>query len=141
MEHPDSEGTRIDIGFGRLKSLEDLVDGWDRHVRRLVAEGPLRMSDDSPERVLWGVHDYAAALHLRDFVDIASQKTGEVPGGLGNRLAAADNNFRTFTRKDLAGWLPRAIPEAASRSGWWWRRIPNHGPVADELRRLCAAVP
>jgi hypothetical protein len=140
MVHPENADDRFDIGHGRLKSLEQLVDGWNRHVERLVAEGTRHMSEDSPETVLWGVHDYAAALHLRDLVEGASHNPSTMQTELAERLRSADAKFISFTKKDLAGWLPRAIPEAGSRPEWWWRRIPKRGPVVDELRTFIAAV-
>lgn len=110
------------VVFGnRPRPLLELVDSWCRHVLRLAREADAEDAD-----LAWGVHDYVAALCIRDAVDEGLGGQGAVPA----TIEIADELFLRFTRPDDQDRLRLVEPP---RDQWWWHRVPTTGPVAAEL--------
>jgi hypothetical protein len=123
------------ISPGRERSLAVLVDGWCRHVARLESEsGSMHATDGGS----WTVHDYIAALLIRDWV---SEGLMLVPEPLRERVGKlvewCDVQLLSFTEPDGAKLFARFASEASGEDlagkGWWWNRIPSSGPVLEDL--------
>jgi hypothetical protein len=118
------------LGPSHEVRLEDLVDSWEKHVRRLKREAA------APERAeSWGVFDVIAALHLRDFLerslwDLSIEDRAEAQAA----ISATDREYRSFTEGDSAGRLSRL--DGAAHSSWWWDRVPMIGLARRELDEM-----
>jgi hypothetical protein len=121
----------IDIGYGRTRTMYDLILGWAAHVRKLKEELTASLSTNP---AVWNEHDYVAALFIRDFVETGLSLLG---GGLvstAQRLVAqADAEFNSFTQDGYLALLAQVAQVGAEDRGWWWDRIPTAGPVWDHL--------
>jgi hypothetical protein len=124
------EATAFDLGHGTSRSVADLVVGWAAHVNKLHAEQYLRPGEDNEA---WTAHDYVAALIIRDFVERALR---ELPRVVEDHAFTAvtkhDELLRSFTEPDSTGILQRFAAEEWN-SNWWWQRLPQSGPVRQEL--------
>ncbi len=134
MEDRESlELVTVAMPYGRTKTLAELVNGWDEHVKRLRAEEHRSSEDPS----VWGAHDYLAALHLRDLVIAgADQSPSEIREVALRLVASVDEAFRAFTEPDSVGVVDRFSGEQHSESEWWWKRLPKSGPVREELLHI-----
>jgi hypothetical protein len=45
----------------------------------------------------------------------------------------ADELFRSFTEGVGSTWVDSIGLADEKGGGWWWARVPSHGPVRDEL--------
>lgn len=122
--------TPIDLGHGRRSTLLELIEAWAAHVLRLHSD----VLEPSPDGDAWGIDDFVAALFLRDQTERGLQASGTPRPAL---LEATDRLFLSFTTMDGRGLVPKVEP-AATLTEWWWLRIPNSGPVADEFNLLAA---
>jgi len=111
--------------------LGDLVEAWRGHIDRLLREQDSTLEDHS----VWGAHDYAAALHLRDGV---ARGLNTLPDeGRFDAISlvrSVDEIFMQFTEPDIACLVVRFLATDECRREWWWYRIPTRGPVRDELQ-------
>ncbi|GIH01964.1 hypothetical protein Rhe02_00310 [Rhizocola hellebori] len=129
------EATPVDLGHGRSRSVADLVVSWAGHVNRLHAEQYLRPGEDNEA---WTAHDYVAALIIRDFVERALRllpRTAEDHAF--TAVTKHDELLRSFTEPDATGVLQRFAPDEWN-AGWWWQRLPQSGPVRQELDAFAA---
>jgi hypothetical protein len=46
-------------------------------------------------------------------------------------VAEADARFRSYTVDDTAGRLAKVAHVGPASRGWWWRRVPDSGPIAE----------
>lgn len=105
----------------------ELSVAWAQHVDRLAKESGSKYSHEDD---VWGVYDFVAALWIRERLE--SRLIGDAT--LREELSAnSDEMFLQFTRNDDDGRLAEYIDPASTDLGWWWRRIPQSGPVADDL--------
>jgi hypothetical protein len=110
-------------------STGELVSAWAQHVSRLIEE-----SVAADPMTAWGVDDYVATLFIRDFLaDALEDSEAAAAQALAAAVAPTDEAFRQFTQPDpeRSVWRATRFEEG---TGWWWRRIPRHGPVLEELR-------
>lgn len=112
-------------------TLGELVDGWQQHVQRFVAE----LDTDPHDRTTWGVHDYIGALHLRDAVErgLALLQDGEQADAI-RHVTPVDRKLEEQTEPDEAALLG-VFPSDSSGGSWWWHRVPTRGPIRTELGR------
>jgi hypothetical protein len=89
--------------------------------------------DSYPE----AIDDYTNDLCVRDLIDdvLESDPGRHLDSILRPVIDAADAEFWDRTRPDDAEAVGRFF-NIASRSGWWWRRRPTGGPLADYLSRV-----
>ena len=122
--------TKIDMGNGKTISGLDLVDSWSARVLRLFHEAndPHSMSMSS----CWGVHDFIAALFIRDHLDNGIHHVNHEGEADPFAVQVADELFQSFTVLDAKGRL-RTARSDLSHEPWWWQRIPSRGPIRDEL--------
>jgi len=123
----------VDVGDGRSAQALDLVDSWASHVLRFCKESSTTSNDSD---LAWGVHDWVAALYIRDRVQHAVDSQlndAQLPA----TVQVADELFRSFTTLDDDNRLRLAASDLP-REPWWWARIPVGGPVATELSQIVA---
>jgi hypothetical protein len=144
-ERPDElrslfdEGELAEIRSNRLRLSEsteldaiDLAVAWASKVRKIDLDRALPWSDHS----VWNEHDLAGAMFWRDFLrDCLSRLRPPLRARLERFVAEADERFRAITVED-SGERMSAIAEVdlAGRS-WWWYRVPDTGPIAEDLAR------
>lgn len=121
---------QIQLRPGLTRTLEELLEGWERHVLRLSSEMSERMTETT-----WGAHDYFAALHLRDVIeDGRFQLDHHADEELSLRLGLSEETFLAFTEVDHNDSVVRFGEQSvAPHDRWWWRRIPRAGLVRSEL--------
>jgi hypothetical protein len=124
----------ITVEFGnRDRSLLSLIDAWSAHVLKLYEELDLDLDDLTAST--WNADDLVGAYILRDAVETGLNQlhglTGE-PREVAS-LRATDQLLVTFTFDDADGLLNRRMANVSERSGWWWRRLPQRGPVIQDL--------
>jgi hypothetical protein len=113
-----------------VASCLDLIDSWSAHVLRLGQEGNASESSESD----WSVHDYIAALYIRDQVQrCINQATSDVDD-CPFTVLTADELLRSFTLVDTDNLMHRVRSDLPSEP-WWWGRIPARGPIARDLQR------
>ncbi len=87
------------------------------------------------------VDDYTNDLSSRDYLAQAiAEAAPELRREIDDQLAAADERFRASTVEDDEGRLGRYFAIRPD-DGWWWRRRPSTGPLADYLARDGRTVP
>lgn len=127
MKLADTAGIFVRFGPAE-RSLLDLIDGWCGHVMKLYDDA------SSPADDAWTVHDLIASLYLRDAVQAGIDTGGEEAASI-SAVSAADEVFKSLTMEDPDGLLRRFDPDVRLFP-WWWKRLPSHGPIADEILRL-----
>jgi hypothetical protein len=120
------------LGESTERDAIDLAVAWAAHVRKIDDDRALPWSD----RSVWTEHDFAAALHMRDFVQTALDR---LPPTLRERMqqvvAGTDEQFRSYTVDDPRGRMATVAGVDLAGRGWWWRRVPGTGPIAEDLAR------
>jgi hypothetical protein len=122
------------IPFGREQVVDALrfADGWASRVAKFDADRALAWTD----RTVWNEHDLAGSLHQRDFLERAM---AQLPAELRERLAAwvagVDDRFRSYTVDDSDGKMAKVAEVELGGRGWWWRRVPDSGPIVEDLAR------
>lgn len=127
-----SEGSSQNGGTSRSSrgSFRELATAWTQHVQRLVSE----QDKDIAESSVWGIHDYIAALYIRDRVSVARESGQEIISEKDmSQLDLVDRDFTVYTELDHGSLLTKIEPVEPDDSAWWWRRIPRKGPVRQEL--------
>ena len=128
-------GVYVDIGYGRSRSMYDLIVGWANHVARLKAEQSESLSTNP---TLWNEHDYVAALGIRDFVEKGLTTLDVDLDGIARALVSrVDVEYVSFTQeqegsRDLLSRVAEVEPVGRE---WWWNRIPKVGFILDALNR------
>ena len=116
-----------DTGLG----LTDLLGAWWEHLSKFEADLSLSLDDHS----VWGVHDYIAALIIRDHLARAMLRVEPIlVGQVESVVAEVDRQFMDFTECDEDGCTERTDGRKDLSRGWWWKRVPMRGPVREELR-------
>ncbi|WP_203668761.1 hypothetical protein [Cellulomonas pakistanensis] len=117
-----------------VHTLAELVGAWGHHVSRLEREARAHPAAGSRERAdVWGVYDLIAANYLRDVLEPLMQALGDRErADMRSALDAVDQRFLGFTVPDVHKIVQR-IDGGGPRSAWWWNRIPERGPVLDDV--------
>jgi hypothetical protein len=107
-------------GWAEFVSVARALNGWDELSRTL-------------NRYEATIDDYTNDLYDREVLDLALKS---LPAQLREKLAAAidpiDERFRQASVADTDHQLGR-FHRIDDMPGWWWRRIPSEGPLADYL--------
>jgi hypothetical protein len=118
------------LGEDTERDAIDLAIGWAKHVQKIDADRSLAWSD----RSVWTEHDLAAALFLRDFLQLALDRLSpSVKERLGRYVAATDGQFRSYTIEDPEGRMAAVAHVDLTGKPWWWHRVPISGPIAEDL--------
>lgn len=126
-----------EVQDGSVGTLGDRIENWGAHVLRICREADLVDLHDP-----WGVHDFVAALYIRDAVERGLSSVsweGEPPALVG----AVDDLLRSASEPVPEGSLSIVHPDVP-RMPWWWQLQPRRGPIREELdsiRRLLSGGP
>lgn len=130
-EQAELEACRYQVTPDTSLSVIQLAAGWACHVRKISTDRT--MPPDDPHT--WGPYDLVAALHLRDFL---ARCTERLPRELRDKVIAAtlpyDQMFRDITQPDDDQLVALIEDESVAGKSWWWHRIPDSGPMLDELK-------
>jgi hypothetical protein len=120
------------LADGTESDAIDLAVAWTLHVRKIDQDRALPWSD----RTVWTEHDLAGALFLRDRVETA---LNTLPSTLATKLRTyvdtSDAVFRSFTIDDSGERMAKIASVDVAGRGWWWFRVPDSGPIAQDLAR------
>lgn len=132
-ERTELESCRYQVTPEKSLSVIELAAAWAAHVHKIGADRT--MPPDDPRT--WGPYDLVAALHIRDFIACCVHR---LPPELRDKVIAAilpyDQMFREMTQSDDSQLVARIEEESVEGKPWWWHRIPDSGPLLDELRAL-----
>lgn len=79
------------------------------------------------------VDDYTNDLCSRDYLAlVAARASRGLSREIDQHVAPIDDSFRRTTLEDTDGRLARFF-RIDRKDGWWWRRRPSSGPLADYL--------
>lgn len=133
----DSELAQIaarPVRLGAERSLDavELAASWASRVEKIDRDRTLPWTD----RTVWNEHDLAGSLFVRDFLQEALDG---LPARLQERLVVvvgtADERFRSYTVADPEGRMGRIADVDLAGRGWWWSRVPQTGPIVEDLAR------
>jgi hypothetical protein len=129
-----SEEAILDQISSRLRA-----QGWAKHV---TVESLLRdwqKLSVSVDRYPMVVEDYLNDLTARDGLEIVLADCPEVlRPKVEHAIGEADKEFFARTQADLERTLERCF-RIDELSGWWWRRRPAAGPLAEFLTKPSTA--
>jgi len=126
------EARAVPLSPARSADALELAAGWAGRVEKIDRDRALPWSD----RTVWNEHDLAGSLFLRDSLQQALDGLPEsIRGKLADWVAAADERFRGYTVEDAEGRMSRVAEVELGGRGWWWRRIPDSGPILEDLAR------
>lgn len=124
---------KVPVGAGRELDIPSALEAWRLHVEKIEQDLELPDSNQS----IWGVHDYIAALTLRDFVTAGIEALEcELVNKVYPLLAEIDQRFMSYTEDDEIRSLWKIDQTRATSDRWWWRRIPAYGPIRRELDQM-----
>jgi BMFP domain-containing protein YqiC len=90
-----------------------------------------------PDPKIWGAYDLVGTLFNRDKVEAMLAR---LPEALADKVRGVvdefDEEYRAITVDDDRGEIVEIGDVSRDRDGWWWHRIPDRGPVREELDRL-----
>jgi len=108
----------------------DLAVGWMNDVQKIDEDRALPSSN----RSIWTEHDLAGTLFLRDFLQKAlDQLSPSVKSRMEDYVRQTDERFRSYTVDDPAGRMAAVAAVDLATRPWWWRRVPESGPIAEFL--------
>jgi hypothetical protein len=120
------------LADGTKSDAIDLAVAWALHVRKIDQDRALPWSD----RSVWTEYDLAGALFLRDRVENALNK---LPSTLAIKLRTyvdtSDAAFHSFTIEDYGERIAKIASVDVIGRGWWWFRVPDSGPIAQDLAK------
>lgn len=132
-ERMELQACRYQVTPDTSLSIIQLAASWAAHVRKIGADRT--MPPDHPRT--WGPYDLVAALHIRDFLArCADQLSPELKAKVITRILPYDQMFQDITQPDDNQLVARIEGESVADKPWWWHRIPDSGPMLDELRAL-----
>lgn len=132
-ERAELDPYRYQVTPHKSLNVVELATAWAAHVRKLDADRT--MPPDDPRT--WGPYDLVAALHIRDFlVRCAEQLPAELKDRVAATVAPSDQLFQEITQPDDGQLVARVEQESVAGRPWWWHRVPDSGPLLDELRAL-----
>jgi hypothetical protein len=111
----------------------DLMVAWGLHVEKIDLDRASTVSDPGA----WGPHDLVAALFIRDFLEANVLK---LPPALHAKVmtfvSGYDERFRSVTQADEEHLVESVAELVVAGRGWWWHRVPDSGPIREELAEL-----
>jgi hypothetical protein len=120
------------LGGNTERDSIDLAVARADSVRKIDLDRALPYSD----RSVWTEHDLAGTLFLRDHLHRAlSQLRPPLLERMERHVAAADGRFRSCTVDDPEQRMAKVADVDMTDLPWWWFRVPDSGPIAEELSR------
>ncbi|MBV9383999.1 MAG: hypothetical protein JO242_25465 [Streptosporangiaceae bacterium] len=112
--------------------------GWAGHVDRFKTELDMTVASDPAS---WGFHDYIATLLIRDQIE-KLLCPGVLPAQqkIANFIQEYDKELISFTNDDEEELFMQFVRSGGGLGAdefmadrWWWHRVPQSGPVLEEL--------
>ena len=117
---------------GERRDAIRLADSWTAHVEKIDRDRALPWSD----RTVWNEYDLCATLAIRDYLDAA---INNLPAPLAVKVskysAGSDRRYRSITVTDSGKRMAAVAEVDPSGRGWWWYRVPDSGPILEDLTR------
>jgi hypothetical protein len=128
-EMADFRNVQVALGGQRSTTLDELLRGWEAHVR--VLERELANARDTG----WSADDLVAALLIRDRIEKALPALGSNDRVEAKSwLQTGDLAFEAMTEIDDRRLVRLFARDESQLPGkWWWTRIPRRGPIRIEL--------
>jgi hypothetical protein len=117
-----------EMGAKQAAEICGLIDGWAAEVLKLQSESlsPAYMSRGADR---WTLDDLFGSYRARDRL---ARFTGSAELLV---VRSIDSLLVTFTEDLGRSWLTLTGLEDSAGNGWWWSRVPVHGPIRDEINR------
>ena len=134
-----SHKVKPDFSISEQAALEEIdqslrAQGWAAHAKVTWLLREWQALSASVDRYDLTIDDYTNDLTARDGLEIALATCPEpLRSKLERVVESADEQFVTRTQEDIGHTLGRyfRIDEA---SGWWWKRTPDVGQLAELLK-------
>src|SRR5690349_14007027 len=131
-EMAEIEANAVRMGAERTADALELAAGWAARVEKIDRDRALPWSD----RTVWNEHDLAGSLFQRDFLpEAVDELSPPTRSKLARWVEAADERFRGYTTDDPSGRIGKVAEVDLAGRGWWWRRVPDSGPIVEDLVR------
>jgi hypothetical protein len=118
-EIAEIEARPVQLSTKRSRDAIDLAAAWAHQVEKIGDEREL-----------------AGSLLLRDFLQEALDGLRPpLRERLTDWVAGVDDRYRALTVDDPAGRMALVAAVDPTGRGWWWRRLPDTGPIAEDLAR------
>ncbi|MGX1807718.1 hypothetical protein ACWIGI_18530 [Nocardia sp. NPDC055321] len=117
---------------GHERDAIQFANAWAAHVEKIDRDRELPWSD----RTVWNEYDFCAALLIRDRLQDAIRV---LPADVGSRMIAfaaeADDRYLSITVEDSGKRMAAVSNLDVTDRGWWWFRVPDSGPITQDLAR------
>jgi hypothetical protein len=121
----------LTLGTSKLVTIIDLIVGWATHVDKIDCDRIESL--DNPKT--WGPYDLLAAMSIRTFLQGCVDR---VPAPLRAKVVAVidrhDGHFWAITQPDIEHLVSKFEDTDVDQKPWWWHRVPDSGPMLEELR-------
>jgi hypothetical protein len=135
-ETAEIESNRINLSESTTVDAFDLALSWASKVRKIDLDRALPRSD----RTVWNEHDLAGMMFWRDHLQ---RSVDQLRPALRTRMerfvADADSRFRSITVEDSGQRMASIAGVTLTDRSWWWHRVPNSGPIAEDLDEYSTA--
>jgi len=122
----------ITLASGAERDALQLAGSWEAHVEKIDSDRSLPWSD----RTVWNEFDLSATMIVRDHLERA---ISALPAALSTRMADfvadTDSRFMSITVRDSGKRMAAVSNTDIEGRGWWWFRIPDSGPILEDLAR------
>jgi hypothetical protein len=109
------------------------AQGWAAHVTVARLLRDWQQLSVSADQYQMTIDDYTNDLTARDALEIVlAQSQGPLGAKLRLLIEEIDKGFLARTQEDVEHVLERHFQSGRS-AGWWWKRRPSAGPLADFL--------
>ncbi|GAA5067214.1 hypothetical protein [Nocardia callitridis] len=131
-EISEFEARSIALSSGDRRSALQLADSWAVHVDKIDRDRALSWTD----RTVWNEYDFSAAIIIRDYLSDAMRNlVSPLSGKVLEYVANPDERYRAITVGDSGMRMAAVSRVEVSGRGWWWYRVPDSGPVLEDLAR------
>ncbi|MEV4239055.1 hypothetical protein AB0J47_28190 [Nocardia sp. NPDC049737] len=128
-ELADIKSQPYQVGRRSFTVLE-LVAAWAAHVEKIDKDRAKPTSDPK----VWGAYDLLAAMSMRSSLEKSmSQMPDSIRGKISFLTTEIDKQFVSITQPDEKNLVAEFEEADLSNRPWWWHRIPDSGPILDEL--------
>jgi hypothetical protein len=131
-ETADIKSHPVKWASGKEVDAIGLADAWEAHVEKIDLDRALPWSD----RTVWNEFDLCAAFAIRDHLESA---VNNLPAPLGAKMMSyasdADKRFISITVEDSGKRMAAVAELDITGRGWWWLRVPDSGPIVEDLAR------
>lgn len=129
-EVAEIESNKLSLSESTKVDAFDVALSWASKVRKIDLDRALPRSD----RTVWNEHDLAGMMFWRDHLQkCLDQLRPALRARLQRFVANADSQFRSITVDDSGQRMASIADVTLSGRSWWWHRVPNSGPIAEDL--------